>query len=146
MIGLWPLCLARSISKACRPIIVRGLFIPYFIPCLCIPLSDLLMTRETTLPTLQYCLHAISLRTNIPSGNVRMGNPHKFGVCSEGRLSNVWWLDYGSSIAMFVDTGGCTYYYNVILLVGGDWNMAFVTFHILGMSSSQLTKSYFSEG
>jgi len=26
------------------------------------------------------------------------------------------------------------------------WNMAFMTFHILGMSSSQPTKSYFSEG
>jgi len=26
------------------------------------------------------------------------------------------------------------------------WNMAFMTFHILGMSSSQLTNSYFSEG
>ena len=26
-------------------------------------------------------------------------------------------------------------------LVGGDWNMAFMTFHILGMSSSQLTNS-----
>ena len=26
------------------------------------------------------------------------------------------------------------------------WNMAFLTFHILGMSSSQLTNSYFSEG
>ena len=26
------------------------------------------------------------------------------------------------------------------------WNMNFMTFHILGMSSSQLTKSYFSEG
>ena len=31
-------------------------------------------------------------------------------------------------------------------LVGGDWNMTFMTFHILGISSSQLTKSYFSEG
>ena len=28
--------------------------------------------------------------------------------------------------------------YNEIL-VGGDWNMNFMTFHILGMSSSQLT-------
>ena len=26
------------------------------------------------------------------------------------------------------------------------WNMAFMTFHILGMSWSQLTRSYFSEG
>ena len=26
------------------------------------------------------------------------------------------------------------------------WNMNFMTFHILGMSSSQLTHSYFSEG
>ena len=26
------------------------------------------------------------------------------------------------------------------------WNMNFMTFHILGMSSSQLTNSYFSEG
>ena len=26
------------------------------------------------------------------------------------------------------------------------WNMAFITFHILGISSSQLTNSYFSEG
>ena len=26
------------------------------------------------------------------------------------------------------------------------WNMTFMTFHILGMSSSQLTNSYFSEG
>ena len=26
------------------------------------------------------------------------------------------------------------------------WNMAFMTFHILGISSSQLTNSYFSEG
>ena len=26
------------------------------------------------------------------------------------------------------------------------WNMIFMTFHILGMSSSQLTNSYFSEG
>ena len=32
------------------------------------------------------------------------------------------------------------------LLVGGDWNMAFMTFRILGMSSSQLTNSYFLEG
>jgi hypothetical protein len=31
-------------------------------------------------------------------------------------------------------------------LIGGDWNMNFMTFHILGMSSSQLTNSYFSEG
>jgi hypothetical protein len=28
----------------------------------------------------------------------------------------------------------------------GVWNMAFMTFHILGMSSSQLTNSYLSEG
>jgi carbohydrate-selective porin OprB len=28
----------------------------------------------------------------------------------------------------------------------GVWNMAFMTFHILGMSPSQLTNSYFSEG
>ena len=26
------------------------------------------------------------------------------------------------------------------------WNMTFLTFHILGMSSSQVTNSYFSEG
>ena len=26
------------------------------------------------------------------------------------------------------------------------WSMAFMTFHILGMSSSQMTYSYFSEG
>jgi hypothetical protein len=26
------------------------------------------------------------------------------------------------------------------------WNMTFMTFHMLGMSSSQLTNSYFSEG
>jgi hypothetical protein len=32
------------------------------------------------------------------------------------------------------------------VLVGGDWSMAFMTFHILGFSSSQLTKSYFSKG
>ena len=31
------------------------------------------------------------------------------------------------------------------ILVGGDWNMTFI-FHLLGMSSSQLTNSYFSEG
>jgi hypothetical protein len=32
-------------------------------------------------------------------------------------------------------------------LVGGDWNHGiFMTFQILGMSSSQLTNSYFSEG
>ena len=30
-------------------------------------------------------------------------------------------------------------------LVGGDWNVNFMTFHILGFSSSQLTNSYFSE-
>ena len=30
-------------------------------------------------------------------------------------------------------------------LVGGDWNMKFMTFHILGMSSSQLT-IFVSEG
>jgi hypothetical protein len=29
---------------------------------------------------------------------------------------------------------------------GMVWNMNFMTFHILGMSSSQLTNSYFSEG
>ena len=34
--------------------------------------------------------------------------------------------------------------YNIYWLV--VWNMAFMTFHILGMSSSQLTNSYFSEG
>ena len=28
-------------------------------------------------------------------------------------------------------------------LVGGDWNMKFMTFHILGMSSSQLTFIFF---
>ena len=32
-----------------------------------------------------------------------------------------------------------------LALVGGDWT-CFMTFHILGISSSQLTKSYFSEG
>ena len=31
-------------------------------------------------------------------------------------------------------------------VLGGDWNMVFMTFHILGFSSSQLTKSYFSKG
>ena len=31
-------------------------------------------------------------------------------------------------------------------LVGGDWNMTFIFPEILGMSSSQLTNSYFSEG
>ena len=32
------------------------------------------------------------------------------------------------------------------ILVGGDRNMTGLFFHILGMSSSQLTNSYFSEG
>jgi len=34
--------------------------------------------------------------------------------------------------------------YNIYWLV--VWNMAFMTFHILGMSSSQLTNSYFQRG
>ena len=31
-------------------------------------------------------------------------------------------------------------------LVGGDWNMTFIFPYDFGMSSSQLTNSYFSEG
>ena len=31
-------------------------------------------------------------------------------------------------------------------LVGGDWNMTFIIFHILRTKTSQVTKSYFSEG
>ena len=35
---------------------------------------------------------------------------------------------------------------NCPYLVGGDWNMNGLFFYIFGMSSSQLTNSYFSEG
>jgi hypothetical protein len=33
-----------------------------------------------------------------------------------------------------------------LLLIGGDWNMTGIFVHILGMSSSQLTNSYFTKG
>jgi hypothetical protein len=56
-------------------------------------------------------------------------------LCQQGQthkavpLRGWWMLDHNHVISWLV-----------------VWNMNFMTFHILGMSSSQLTNSYFSEG
>ena len=108
--------------------------------CLCIP--DLLMTRETTLPTLQYCLHAISLRTNIPSGNQMWEWEILINSACVQKEDDRTFDGLIMDLPLPCLIAGGRTYYNVILLVGGDWNMAFMTFPIiLGMSSSQLTNS-----
>jgi hypothetical protein len=74
-----------------------------------------------------------------------------------GRLGSGWWFGISGlkthPLFIYISTIYSWYIYHrfinkmiYLLLLGGDWNMAFMTSHILGMSSSQLTNSYCSEG
>ena len=79
--------------------------------------------------------------------NSLIGSVFGFGVtdhrsaCRDSR-DLMWFLANNKRPTRFGDGKHTTHK----LLVGGDWNMAFMTFRILGMSSSQPANSYFLEG
>ena len=89
-----------------------------------------------------------------------MANPLEIGVSiGKSPINSVFSIamfDYGRVVEILVESHvGVKFHQSQfffqdtkseVFLVGDDWNMTGLFFHILEMSSSQLTNSYFSEG
>ena len=86
------------------------------------------------LPEIHRCFFLAGRR----GASAQWGPGHQRWQLRDARASSMW--DLSGFFIWFYPCFTNTYDWLVV------WNMAVMTFHILGISSSQLTSSYFSEG